>query len=69
MTAGFQCEEHENPADFFLDVITHCENPAALENQGELQKIAQLTALDNRLVCRPCSVSICEMDSRQIPGY
>ena len=37
VTAGFQCEEHENPADFFLDVITRCENPpsAVLENQGE----------------------------------
>ena len=23
---GFQCEEHDNPADFFLDVVTQCEN-------------------------------------------
>ena len=23
--AGFQCEEHDNPADFFLDVVTFSE--------------------------------------------
>ena len=25
---GYPCEEHENPADFFLDTITHCETEA-----------------------------------------
>ena len=25
---GFICEEHDNPADFFLDVVTHCEIPS-----------------------------------------
>lgn len=24
--AGFECEEHNNPADFFLDVIMQCED-------------------------------------------
>ena len=23
---GFECEEHNNPADFFLDVIMQCED-------------------------------------------
>ena len=23
---GFVCEEHDNPADFFLDVVTQCED-------------------------------------------
>ena len=22
---GYVCEEHENPADYFLDVINHCQ--------------------------------------------
>ena len=22
---GYECEEHDNPADFFLDVVTRCE--------------------------------------------
>ncbi len=24
--SGFLCEEHDNPADFFLDVIIQCQN-------------------------------------------
>ena len=23
---GFECEEHNNPADFFLDIIMQCED-------------------------------------------
>ena len=31
--AGFHCEEHDNPADFFLDVITACERME--NNEGD----------------------------------
>ena len=38
---GFRCEEHDNPADFLLDVLNHCEglrvpsrNLLALENSA-----------------------------------
>ena len=35
-TIGFQCEEHENPADFFLDIINLCERADKnREKQGE----------------------------------
>ena len=32
---GFHCEEHENPADFFLDVISSCESRTTFVNQGQ----------------------------------
>ena len=34
--AGFPCEEHENPADFFLDVTIQCEKSSSpfLEHEG-----------------------------------
>ncbi len=36
---GFACEEHENPADYFLDVISVCETQSsalvAYENPSE----------------------------------
>lgn len=28
-SAGFRCSEHENPADFILDVLTACERSAS----------------------------------------
>ena len=30
---GFTCEEHENPADFFLDTIIHCEKQKCLSTK------------------------------------
>ena len=33
MYTGFHCEEHDNPADFFLDVVTSCER--AGNNEGD----------------------------------
>ncbi len=34
---GFPCEEHENPADYFLDVVNRCEKRAQLtEAEGQL---------------------------------
>ena len=30
---GFTCEEHENPADFFLDTIVHCEKQCRLSTE------------------------------------
>ena len=30
---GFTCEEHENPADFFLDTIIHCGNQCRLSTE------------------------------------
>ena len=35
--AGFQCEEHDNPADFFLDVITSCERPPSAKGDSGFQ--------------------------------
>ena len=37
-STGFRCEEHDNPADYFLDVITHCESQSVtvIENTGGL---------------------------------
>ena len=48
---GFPCEEHENPADFFLDVLTQCEQgaTAAIEvggEGGEELSAAQVQPLD-----------------------
>ena len=31
--AGFKCGEYENPADFFLDVLTTCERAAVAEQE------------------------------------
>ena len=44
--AGFQCEEHDNPADFFLDVVTTCEKSGNNDNdgfQGDFFKVYILT--------------------------
>jgi ATP-binding cassette subfamily G (WHITE) protein 2 len=30
---GFQCEEHDNPADFALDLLIHCNNQSSTELQ------------------------------------
>ena len=35
VSAGFTCEEHENPADFFLDTIIHCEKERRLSSTQE----------------------------------
>ena len=35
--AGFHCEEHDNPADFFLDVITSCERTENNEDDSGFQ--------------------------------
>lgn len=35
--AGFRCGEYENPADFFLDVLTTCEE-ASIEGGEVVQK-------------------------------
>ena len=40
-TAGFKCGEYENPADFFLDVLTTCEE-AAVEEGEVIQKTSGL---------------------------
>ena len=34
LCTGFQCEEHDNPADFFLDVVTSCETPEIAADSG-----------------------------------
>ena len=33
---GFHCEEHENPADYFLDVIMQCETTQAVDGAVDL---------------------------------
>ena len=35
--SGFHCEEHDNPADFFLDVVTSCEKVGNIEGDSGFQ--------------------------------
>ena len=37
MYTGFCCEEHDNPADFFLDVVTSCERKGSSEGDSGFQ--------------------------------
>ena len=32
LIAGYHCEEHNNPADFILDIINKCERQKAIAN-------------------------------------
>ena len=44
---GFHCEEHDNPADFFLDVITSCEK---VGGNNEVDSGFQGRSMDTNLV-------------------
>ncbi len=52
---GFPCEEHENPADYFLDVVNRCEKRTQLtEAEGQLLVCVRitLTGVYTLLLCR-----------------
>ncbi len=34
---GFCCEDHDNPADFFLDIITSCESAIGRDKIGAIE--------------------------------
>ena len=42
----FDCEEHDNPADFFLDVITSCERTRIIEGDSGFQGRSDIIFMD-----------------------
>jgi len=59
---GFQCEEHENPADFFLDIINLCEKADKdWEKRGEQRHTFSLCIL----LVSQYGLSICYVNNFQ----
>ena len=48
--AGFKCSEHENPADYFLDMLTYCEK-RSLAGQLEGEVVEDTGTCSLRDVC------------------
>ena len=36
---GYTCEEHDNPADFLLDVINHCEKHMKKQSNTKSKRV------------------------------
>ena len=49
---GFECEEHNNPADFFLDVIMQCED---VNGAGKLIIATRVPLVCNRELIVGCT--------------